>query len=200
VIRPLSPGDVPAAAAMLARAFEEDPLFRWLLPAPARREAWLRWFHTRATRESLSVGGAFCLEQGAHAGVIALVPPGRWPIPLTSVVAATRVPTAFPTPHLVFKGLHVERRMRALHPKTPHVYVVVLGVDPSLKGRGLGGALLRHALKLASDASVPAYLETSKPENVGFYRRHGFEVTGEISSHGGPPLWTLATRSSLQVE
>ena len=26
----------------------------------------------------------------------------------------------------------------------------------------------------------PAYLESSKEANVGFYRHHGFEVTGEV--------------------
>ena len=192
-IEPLSPDQVGAGAAMLARAFEEDPLFRFLLPAAERRSAWLKWFHARALRESLAVGGAFRLEQGAEAGVIGLVPPGRWPVPFSAMVTATRVPTALPTGQLVFKGLHIERRMLALHPKTPHVYVYVLGVDPPLKGKGFGGALLRHALELAHAAGVPAYLETAKPENLGFYRRFGFEVTSEIASHGGPPLWLMAT-------
>ena len=69
----------------------------------------------------------------------------------------------------------------------------VTGVDPSEKGRGLGGALLRAALDEAKALGVRLYLETSNPVNLGFYRRHGLEVRDEFEVHGSPPIWTMAT-------
>jgi hypothetical protein len=35
---------------------------------------------------------------------------------------------------------------------------------------------------------VPAYLESTNPRNVSFYRRHGFEVLGTIQVGSSPPL------------
>ena len=43
---------------------------------------------------------------------------------------------------------------------------------------------------------APAYLESSNPDNIPYYMRFGFEVTGEIKlPDGGPsmiPMWRPA--------
>jgi hypothetical protein len=39
---------------------------------------------------------------------------------------------------------------------------------------------------------IPAYLESTKERNVGFYESHGFAVTGrEQIARGGPQLWLM---------
>jgi hypothetical protein len=41
-------------------------------------------------------------------------------------------------------------------------------------------------------AGCPVYLETMLERNVAFYRRHGFEVTGEAAlDAGGLRVWAL---------
>jgi GNAT superfamily N-acetyltransferase len=65
-----------------------------------------------------------------------------------------------------------------------------------VKGKGHGGALLRHALRIARDAGVPAHLETGNPANLPLYRRFGLEVRQEIVSHGGPPLWVMTAEQN----
>jgi len=40
--------------------------------------------------------------------------------------------------------------------------------------------------------AIPAYLESTKAENVGFYEGHGFRVTEEIEPPpDGPTLWCM---------
>jgi hypothetical protein len=38
---------------------------------------------------------------------------------------------------------------------------------------------------------MPAYLESSKPSNIGYYEAFGFTVTREIKIPDGPALWPM---------
>lgn len=194
-IRPLRHTEIATAAGTLALAFDGDPLFRYFFPDAKDRAKWLRWFHRRALGEAHAVNGAFVLETGPQTGILGLYPPGRWPPKVRDLVGATPFPPGIPPWRLLVDGIPIEQRMHRLHPHAPHVYVYVLGVHPSLRGRGLGGVLLRHAGAIAKAAGVVSHLETSNPENLGLYRRFGFEVKNEIDSHGGPPVWTMTTSS-----
>src|SRR4029078_5686236 len=82
----------------------------------------------------------------------------------------------------------VERR----HPPEPHLYLAVLGTDPPAQGRGIGTAVLRPGLDLCDREGLPAYLESSKESNVGFYARFGFRVIAEVRMPGeGPTVWLM---------
>ena len=192
-VRPLERSELPRAAATLALAFEDDPLFRFLLPDADTRPKWLRWITQHALTESHSVGGALTVEGGPELGVVALTPPGTWPISLAAQARAFTWPPGVPSARLLRVGLAIESAILKLHPPGPHLYVYVLGVHPAQKGRGLGGTLLRHAAALAREAGVVAHLETSNPVNLPLYRKFGYEVGHELSLHGAPPVWTMTT-------
>ena len=40
-------------------------------------------------------------------------------------------------------------QMANYHPREPHWYLPLMGVDPTCQGKGLGSALMRHALVVA---------------------------------------------------
>jgi ribosomal protein S18 acetylase RimI-like enzyme len=78
----------------------------------------------------------------------------------------------------------------ALHPAEPHWFLSLLGTEPALQGRGLGGALLEHGLARAG--GVPVHLDTDSERNVAWYERFGFEVTAEVRvMEGAPPSWGM---------
>jgi GNAT superfamily N-acetyltransferase len=62
----------------------------------------------------------------------------------------------------------------------------MIGVEPHAQGRGLGGALMKHAVERCDADGVLAYLESSNPRNLALYERHGFERVGEIQIGTGP--------------
>ncbi|MBX3234344.1 MAG: GNAT family N-acetyltransferase [Labilithrix sp.] len=177
--------------AMLVAAFFEDPLFCWFLPEEGERRKWLGWFHHRVLNETEPLGGAYTLESAPSDGAVLVYPPRAWPPPALRVLAAWPLPPAIPSWRFFRRGLHVDRRIHASHPSEPHLYVYALGVHPKQKGKGLGGALLRHALAIADKAGTASYLETANPVNLPLYRKFGFETTSEIATHGGPPVWTM---------
>lgn len=73
-------------------------------------------------------------------------------------------------------------------PQEPHWYLAVIGADPAAQGQGHGAALLRSGLAKADAAGMPAYLESSKPENIPFYQYFGFTVREEVRLPGGGPV------------
>ena len=81
--------------------------------------------------------------------------------------------------------------MEARHPHDPHLYLWFVGVHPIRQGQGLGGRLLESRLTWADQHAIPAYLEATSVRNRMLYERHGFEVTGELSIDGSPPMWPM---------
>jgi GNAT superfamily N-acetyltransferase len=96
------------------------------------------------------------------------------------------------TPRTFRDGLRYLTETEKLHPKAPHWYLAVIGVEPVRQGAGLGGKLLSAVLGRLDETGVPAYLETSTEANVSWYRHHGFEVQHEVRpARDGPPVWTM---------
>lgn len=192
--RPLRADERSVAVETLAASFDDDPWFRWTLPDAEVRRAWIGWFHDVSVRRALAEGTAFTLDGGPSLGAITVMPPGvAGPGTFDWIRALRTPPRRAPTRRLVTTGLRTQARLDALHPREPVVYVHVLGVHPAQKGRGLGGALLREALAMATRRGVPLFLETSNPVNLGFYQRFGLRVRGEINLDGAPPLWLMQT-------
>ncbi len=193
-MRPLTPSERPQAIDVFARAFDADPMFRFLLP-DARRSDWLRFIMAGMIAQAFPDGHTYTVD--GLRGVITLISPAGWPIPgrrLAGYLAAfwSRPSLPWPPWSRLRKGLAVLELMDRLHPRDPHWYVQTLGVHPDHQGRGVGRALLGPATALADAEGLPTYLETTNPVNLPIYRRHGFEVVEEITLPGGfPPLWTL---------
>ena len=82
-------------------------------------------------------------------------------------------------------------QMEKVHPREPHWYLAILGTDPPEQGKGVGGSLMTPVLERCDRAGLGAYLESSKPENLPYYERFGFRVTGQFDMPKGPPMWPM---------
>jgi len=195
---PLSRQKVAEASRSLAAAFFDDPTSHFLLPREESRGKWLRLIHRAGLRQVLPEGHVYAATGGdGIAGVIGLVPPGRYPLSTARflrhiVPVILRLPTGGFALRRAVHGLQAQGMIERMHIKEPHWYVFVLGVRPERQGEGLGRALLDPALARADGDRLPTYLETTKEQNLAFYGRFGFEVVQEAGMPGGgPPIWMM---------
>jgi len=180
--------DAPELARVLARAFDDDPVTRWVYGEGGGRARWSANFFAWQLRRLVPQDATWTTEGREGAAIWAL--PERWRESAGEMLRL--VATTFPgilvrTPR-VLRGLG---QVEARHPHERHLYLAVLGVEPDRQGDGVGSALIRPGLELCDREAIPAYLETAKERNVAFYSRHGFRVTEELRLPGGPPIWLM---------
>ena len=96
-------------------------------------------------------------------------------------------------------------RRRSLGPvlaaiKPPYLcwYLNGIRVDPSSQRSGLGSALINHMLAQIDDDTQAAFLDTSEPNNLGYYERFGFRVTAESSLPNGVPVWGMTRQAKTR--
>ena len=190
-IRKVTAADAGAVALTLARAFEDDPHFAWIVRNPENRLRRLeRAFLVFMRRIWLPQDESYVHERLSAAAL--WVPPDSWH---TGVLAQIRLgPATFSalrgdTPRLLKALNFIERK----HPHNPsHWYLPIIGVSPAWQGRGYGAALLRPVLERCDREQTPAYLEASTPRNRALYERHGFEVIEECTyAADAPPMWRM---------
>jgi GNAT superfamily N-acetyltransferase len=158
-----------------------------MLPAEGTRDRRLRRFFVTGLRhESLRHGGVevACVD-GRVAGAAVWFPPGT---PLgTEVSVLPGYLRAFGRRFAT--ASQFQSAAVRIHPREqPHWYLAVIGVDPAQHGHGIGAALLRSRLRRCDEERLPAYLESSNPENVPIYQHFGFHVTGTLGLPEGAPV------------
>jgi ribosomal protein S18 acetylase RimI-like enzyme len=181
-ISPVGEHEQGRAIDTLVLAFTADPVIRWLYP-----EA--RQYLTRFPRFLVAFGGRAFAEKtvwrlGEFSAVALWLPPQVEPDG-DAIVAVLKEGVAPEQHEDVFSVLG---QMDAAHPKLPHWYLPWFGVDGAVQGKGLGGDLMKHCLRIVDEDHLPSYLETPNPRNISFYERHGFEVTGEARAGDCPPV------------
>jgi ribosomal protein S18 acetylase RimI-like enzyme len=90
----------------------------------------------------------------------------------------------------LFRNLRSYRELEGHIPAERHWFLANIGVDPDAQGRGVGSLLVADGLERADEEGLPVILETSNPDNVGYYRRLGFEEFDHYDiPEVGPPRW-----------
>jgi len=177
-------------ARMLARAFQEDPVAAWACRPDHLRPRVLERLFFKRLRDIHPVGEIWTDDELRCAAVWSA--PDKWH---TTVRQDVSYATSLLHPRLALRMPMVITGMlgaQRVHPaKPPHWYLAILGTDPSAQGHGLGSAMMGPILEECDRDRVGVYLESSKEQNLDFYARHGFRVTGERDLPRGPRLWPM---------
>jgi ribosomal protein S18 acetylase RimI-like enzyme len=178
----------PAIAAMLGRAFGDDPAFSHIFSDPAQRAARLPTLFDLFLRTDAPNG--FVMTGANDIGAALWRAPGKAKVSTWTMLRhAPALLGAFGT--ALPRALALGEAVSAHHPGGRYWYLHVLGCEPSRQGEGIGTALIRAGLARIGRDGLPCCLETATASNVGFYERLGFAVTQEWRVPSGPVLWSM---------
>jgi len=187
-IKTATVSDQDQTIAVIVMAFSTDPVARW---SYTDSHLYLSVF-PKVVRafggNAFEHDSAYCAED--FSGAALWLPPdvGAREEELMALVEQTVYGSKREDASAVFE------QMGRYHPDEPHWYLPLIGVDPVLQGRGVGSALMKHALIRCDEDNRLAYLESSNPRNIPLYERHGFEVMGTIQVGSSPPIYPMLRR------
>jgi ribosomal protein S18 acetylase RimI-like enzyme len=199
VVDDLQPDDLVAASEVLARAFRDNPGMCAVLGgdeterlrmlqklAPAFVECYRRHGRAQVVRAGRRIVAVALWQRPASH-------PVTWRMQWLLTVAVVRhMPLA-----VALRLDAIDRWMKSHHPRTEHVYLFMLGVDPEQQGMGHGSRLLRGLQQVADERGAPCYLETDTAGGVRLYQRNGYAILREETSRrlADLKLWFMQTEA-----
>lgn len=169
----------------LKLAFVADPATRWVWPDS--QKYLLNFFEFAKAFGGKAFEHNTAYYVGNYHGAALWLPPNVDP-DVDTILGLIQETTSEESQKVVPE---VFEKMGEYHPNEPHWYLPLLGVDPHHHGKGLGSLLMLHALTMCDKGNSLAYLESSNPRNIPFYKRHGFDLLGTIQVEEFPPIFPM---------
>jgi ribosomal protein S18 acetylase RimI-like enzyme len=185
IVKTATGSDETGVIDALKLAFVADPATRWVWPDPQKYLSHFSSFAKAFGGKAFDHGSAHYV--GNYSGAALWLPPDVHPdvdklIVLLQTTGSDEAKK---------DGPKIFEEMSSYHPNEPHWYLPLLGVDPLHHGKGLGSALMHHAIGSCVRDNKYAYLESSNPKNIPFYERHGFELLGTIQVNTSPSIFPM---------
>lgn len=174
--------DINQAVEVLARAFKNDSLYKYLIPEEEKRHKILPYFFKFRIRYGMLYGETYATSPRMEGLAI-------W-IPYKNInISSWRVLKCGGVSLFLKAGKDVMGRLSNLeeyasqihkkHADFPHWHLSPIAVDPTFQGKGFARTLLNNMLERIDKEKVPCFLETQSENNVSIYKRYGFKVVEE---------------------
>ncbi|HTO65096.1 MAG TPA: GNAT family N-acetyltransferase [Bradyrhizobium sp.] len=192
-IRTATADDEGRLLAVITLAFAEDPPCRWLYPDPQQYLENFPKFALGFGGRAFQHGSAYCTDD--YLGGALWLPPDVHPD--DDALDAVLARSVSESQRKVV--LQTFERMASYHPSEPHWHLALIGVDPAQQHRGHGSALMQRGLTPCDRDRKLVYLESTNPNNLPFYERHGFDLLGTIQVGTVPPIFPMLRRPRAQA-
>jgi ribosomal protein S18 acetylase RimI-like enzyme len=191
--------DIPKAGAVLADAFQHDPVWKKFFKSEAKIDQKGVLFES-PIRYCLKYGEVYATSE--HLEGIAVWVPGDladmtiWRLirsgAIISGMKAMRMCTKLAWEKgRIFEPLQADRK--ANMKGRSFVYLMIIGVASAFQGQGFGGKLLGALVEESEQVGVPIYVETETERNVRMYERLGFRLLNQITLPVlDLPMWEMA--------
>jgi GNAT superfamily N-acetyltransferase len=125
-------------------------------------------------------------EGGTVVGVCGFIPPPACMVKTFATLPAEQFRPMSDDPSEQERVVEWMRAWGSRDPDEPHFHLGPVAADAGKQGRGIGTAMMEAFCERVDRDHAPAYLETDKAENVGFYERFGFETLAKADVIGVP--------------
>lgn len=198
LVRVVSLGEnqIKQAAVVLARAFQDDPLYSHMYPDAGERARVLPLIFEWNVRYGHLFGEVQVTDEPL-AGVVICLRPGEteWNAKRLAESGFYRLAEVLGADawrrYAVDVFAYAEEQLRHAAPDL-YWYLETIGVEPNRQGRGVGSALLRAVHDRADAGGMATVLLTFQPRNLRFYRHYGYDIACEgTEPTSGLRFWCL---------
>ncbi|WP_439406681.1 GNAT family N-acetyltransferase [Bradyrhizobium sp. DASA03076] len=185
-IKLVSPEDRSRVIAILTIAFAMCPLLRWLYPEPDRFLNHFTGFLDYYAGDPYADQSGVYFDSDDKGALL-------WLTDKTSRDDAAMM-------RFLLSSVPDNRRTETeklfeefgkYHPKEPHWYFTMLGIDPMHQRLGLGGLLYQHGLAILDEAKGLAFTEATSLRAARLYERLGWQIVGEVQIGSSPPFFPM---------
>lgn len=168
-----TPADRTRVVETVVAAFDADPAFHFFFPDDASFRDQAATFTGQLFDERAALGAVWIVEGAASVAM--------WDPPSPADGGPRQAGPALELPADTLARLEAyDAAVYTALPTFPHWYLGIVATHPEHAGRGWGRTLIAAGLDRAAEDGLPAYLETTNPNNVELYRRAGWEVTESV--------------------
>ncbi len=175
----LTAKDIPAANAVFARAFRDDPLYSYFFTDSKDRERMLPIIFKFRLRYGIACGEVYA--SSPHMEAVAI-----WMSSASDHMTFMRLIRTGGLSMFLSAGSDARKRMqgairwagaiKAKHANFAHWHLSPIATDPPQQGKGYAGALIRTMLARLDAERIPCFLETQTERNVAIYEHYGFQI------------------------
>ena len=190
--------DIPKAGAVLADAFQHDPVWKEVLDGAKIDQK--RAFFESPVRYCLKYGEAYATSEHLE-GIAAWVPGDLADMTIWRMIRSGSISSGMRMGlkmgvklarimKPVFGPLEADRK--ANMKGCSYIYLMIIGVASEFQGQGFGGKLLGALVEESEQVGIPLYLETETERNVRMYERLGFRLLNQITLPViNLPMWQM---------
>lgn len=191
----LTEDQIKRASKMVARAFQDDPLFIYYFPNADERSRKSPYLCEFLIRYGVIYGEVYATSPNLE-GIAGWLP--FWEAEITlerQDRSGVRELISKLGVKIVKMLISADKCISSLHKRYadfPHWNLKPFAVDPVYQGKGYGSILLRAKFAKIDEQNLPCYLFTNNEKNVPMYEHFGLEVVEEgIIPDTEVPIWAM---------
>ncbi len=180
--------DTTGLIQILAKAFQTEPAFSFIIPDAVQRERRLPKAFAVIVGEDMKKGRIF--KTSIDAAATMWRAPGRMRDNKWDEIR-TAIPYLLAFGDAIGRGAKVAALITKNLPDEDCWYLHYAGCVPAYQGKGMGGAVIREGLAAVDSERSKAYLETADEANLAIYQSLGFAIIKTWKVPDGPQFWGM---------